>query len=428
MGANRQDALGGAAELDVPAAADFYRRILGFRTDEGAESPEYRVVWRDNAAVHFAKGERAPTGVRIFFRVKDVNALYAEVIDRGATIAAPIETRSYGIRDLSISDLLCALIVLGGCSHRPGAHAPPPAGSLAPRGDHLEHVASRDDSAYFHLHRMIAPVRAAMHLVAALDSAHIGKAIVASFAYFPGAPDAVPDATRDEYTRVRAENDWVAGQVAQYPDRLVGFCAVNPLREYALREIARCRPSGLPGLKLHLANARMDFSNPADVEKVRAAFAAANAERLPIIVHLRGVSPTYGARDARTFIERILPAAPDVPVQLAHLAGWGGYDAANDETLAAFIAAMESGEIDRSRLFFDLASVFHVQGAVAAGPRTSSWTPVIIRRMREIGLDRILFATDGDSHRAVASFLLNESGLTRDEVHRVFDNLAPYLR
>ena len=62
---------------DVPATAAFYRRILGFRSDPGAETQDYAVVWRDNAAVHLAKGELPPTGVRIFFWVKDVNALYA---------------------------------------------------------------------------------------------------------------------------------------------------------------------------------------------------------------------------------------------------------------------------------------------------------------------------------------------------------------
>src|SRR5574341_1506013 len=77
----------------VPATAAFYRRVLGFRSDPGADSPEYSVVWRDNAAVHLAKGEHAPTGVRIFFWVKDVNALYEEVTSLGAPIVAPIETR-----------------------------------------------------------------------------------------------------------------------------------------------------------------------------------------------------------------------------------------------------------------------------------------------------------------------------------------------
>lgn len=98
---------------DVAATTDFYRTILGFRTDPGAETPQYSVVWRDNAAVHLAKGEHAPTGVRIFFWVKDVNALYAEVISRGAVIAVPIGTRPYRVRDFSIHDPNDVEVVFG---------------------------------------------------------------------------------------------------------------------------------------------------------------------------------------------------------------------------------------------------------------------------------------------------------------------------
>ena len=98
---------------DVAATADFYRRILGFKSDAGTETPEYRVVWRDNAAVHLAKGEHTPTGVRIFFWVKDVNALYEQVIKLGAAIAVPLETHAYGIRDFSILDPNSVLLVFG---------------------------------------------------------------------------------------------------------------------------------------------------------------------------------------------------------------------------------------------------------------------------------------------------------------------------
>lgn len=98
---------------DVPATAAFYRRILGFTSDPGAATPEYTVVWRDNAAVHLAKGEDAPTGVRIFFWVKDVNTLYEEVLKRGAAIAVPIQTRPYGIRDFSMHDPNGVVVVLG---------------------------------------------------------------------------------------------------------------------------------------------------------------------------------------------------------------------------------------------------------------------------------------------------------------------------
>lgn len=89
---------------DVLATATFYREALGFTTDPGTATADYSVVWRDNAAVHLARGERAPTGVRIFFWVRDVDSLYAEVARRGATVAVPIGTRPYGIRDFAIRD------------------------------------------------------------------------------------------------------------------------------------------------------------------------------------------------------------------------------------------------------------------------------------------------------------------------------------
>lgn len=96
---------------DVPATVGFYKGVLGF--EAGTETSEYSVVWRDNAAVHFASGERAPTGVRIFFWVKDVDALHTEVTERGATIAVPIGTRPYHIRDFSIRDPNGVEVVFG---------------------------------------------------------------------------------------------------------------------------------------------------------------------------------------------------------------------------------------------------------------------------------------------------------------------------
>lgn len=97
---------------DVSATAAFYVNVLGFRSGPAA-TPAYTVVWRDNASVHLAKGERSPTGVRIFFWVKDVNALYEELIGRGAVIDVPIGTREYGVRDFSIRDPNGIVLVCG---------------------------------------------------------------------------------------------------------------------------------------------------------------------------------------------------------------------------------------------------------------------------------------------------------------------------
>ena len=67
------------------------------------------------------------------------------------------------------------------------------------------------------------------------------------------------------------ENNWTSEQVAKYPQRLLGFCSVNPLRPYALkrshasdgrdfgweRSLTRC---SLPtGLALVLRAVRFDY-------------------------------------------------------------------------------------------------------------------------------------------------------------------------
>lgn len=98
---------------DVRATAAFYRSVLGFKSDPGADTPEYSVVWRDNAAVHLAQGEHEPMGVRVSFWVKDVNTLYEEVRQRGAAIAVPIGTRPYGVRDFAIRDPNGVMVVCG---------------------------------------------------------------------------------------------------------------------------------------------------------------------------------------------------------------------------------------------------------------------------------------------------------------------------
>jgi hypothetical protein len=66
------------------------------------------------------------------------------------------------------------------------------------------------------------------YLVAQLDAAGIKRAVVLSVAYSLSNPNKPP--VPNEYAHVMAENNWTSAQVARYPDRLLGFCSVNPLR------------------------------------------------------------------------------------------------------------------------------------------------------------------------------------------------------
>ena len=88
---------------DVKATAAYYRDVLGFKWDFGDE--EYSVVWRDNSAIHLARGgPRPPTGIHLFQWVLDVDACFREIRDRGADVIEEPTDRPYQIREFKVRD------------------------------------------------------------------------------------------------------------------------------------------------------------------------------------------------------------------------------------------------------------------------------------------------------------------------------------
>jgi predicted TIM-barrel fold metal-dependent hydrolase len=208
-----------------------------------------------------------------------------------------------------------ALVLIAGA-------APAPVASAA---DHHQHLFSPTMAALLSTDSNKFQTLTARDIVPLLDSAGIRRAVVLSVAYLYGSP---ARNVEDEYAKVRAENDWSARQAAEYPERLIVFCGFNPLKEYALRELTRCRkdPDLRRGIKLHFGNADVRLEDPAHIEQLRRVFRAANEYRMPIVVHLRANisrKRPYGPLQARAFLEQLLPEVPDVPVQVAHLAGTG---------------------------------------------------------------------------------------------------------
>lgn len=262
--------------------------------------------------------------------------------------------------------------------------------------------------------------RNADELLRELDADGIQRATVLSVAYWFGSPGRQ---LADEADLVRAENDFVAAEVARHPDRLVGFCSFNPLEEYALDELDRCaRDPRLSGLKLHLGNADVDLRDPAQRERVKEIFRAANAHRLAIVVHLRGPRPDYGRADAEAFVREVLPAAPDVPVQVAHLAGWGGFDEATQEASAVFGEAIAAGDPHTRNLFFDLS------GDVVVAGRASEVDEKLAARIRQLGVHRILFGRDGVSDPGPDWEVMKKVlPLSPAELSTIATNVAPYL-
>jgi predicted TIM-barrel fold metal-dependent hydrolase len=270
---------------------------------------------------------------------------------------------------------------------------------------------------------------AGTELVVLLDSAGIRRAVVLSVAYQFGNPNRPP--IENEYAQVQAENDWTSRQVARFPDRLLGFCSVNPLKEYALDEIARCAKDRRlrSGLKLHFGNSDVDLNNRQHVDQLRRVFSAANGQQMAIVVHMRSSvtqKRSYGANEARIFLNDVLPAAPDVVVQIAHLAGAGGYDdPLIDQALAVFVAAIANHDARMAHIYFD------VSGVAGLGDWRKQGS-LIAARIREIGVERILYGSDGAGggnltpRGAWAAF--RQLPLTEAEFRTIASNIAPYMQ
>lgn len=130
----------------------------------------------------------------------------------------------------------------------------------------------------------------------------------------------------------------------------------------------------------------------------------------------------YGYEEAALFIDRIARHAPAVTFQLAHMAGWGGYDPGTDGAIQAFLDAIENGVLDRSKIWFDTAAVLEAQ-------LPDDVYADLQRRLIEIGFDRLLFATDWDEvdPKSYLARLKEHLTLSDAEWDQFMSNQAPYL-
>jgi predicted TIM-barrel fold metal-dependent hydrolase len=269
--------------------------------------------------------------------------------------------------------------------------------------------------------------RTAADLIAQLDAAGIRRAVVLSTAYIFEQPSRNADAAAE---KLRRDNDWTSRQVALFPDRLIGFCALNPLKEYALDELARCAkdPHLRRGLKLHFGNSVVDYHNPGHVEQVRQVFRMANEYRMAIVVHMRASTTQklpYGREEGLVFLNEFLSAAPDVAVQIAHLAGAGSWqDEGAQQAIEVFADALAKRDPRARRLYFDVTAL-----GARATPDNAQWWASIIRRL---GIERVVFGSDatipktspGEAWAALRTLL----PLTEDEFRTIATNVLPYMQ
>ncbi|MFL5481989.1 MAG: amidohydrolase family protein [Gemmatimonadaceae bacterium] len=267
----------------------------------------------------------------------------------------------------------------------------------------------------------------ARDLIAFLDSAKIHSALLLSVAYMFSNPNRPPVA--NEYARVKAENDWTADQADLYPDRLRAICSVNPLRDYALPEIERCAADQRlrRGLKLHFGNSDVQLGDPEQLEKVRQVFRAANRHHMAIVVHLHAsvtMKRPYGTAFGLAFLNDVLPVAPDVPIQIAHLASSGDFDdPGTGEVLDVFAKAIADKDPRVKSVYFDMSGI----GGMADPARAAR----VAARIRQLGVERILFGSDGavNGNSPLATWSsFRKVPLSDHEFEVIAGNVPPYMK
>jgi predicted TIM-barrel fold metal-dependent hydrolase len=126
------------------------------------------------------------------------------------------------------------------------------------------------------------------------------------------------------------------------------------------------------------------------------------------------------AREARVFLEQLLPITPDITVVLAHMTGAGEFDESAQQASAVYAEAIVRRDPRVRNLYFD-----------ACISATAEEAPFLVRRIREIGVSRILYGSDAPVEGTYPSQALarwHKLGLTAEEFHSIETNVAPFLR
>lgn len=179
-------------------------------------------------------------------------------------------------------------------------------------------------------------------LVAKMDQAGVGKAVI-----FP-------------FVEGNFTNDAVKVAYDEFPTRLIPYCAVNPWEADAVAEMRRCVTSwGCKGLKLHPALNGFHLSDPVLVNPL---FEEAESLGVPIIVH--GASDLYNAPPEFAEMARRFPR---VKLLMAHMGFFWSVGQAID-----YARGLPNLYLETSR-----APIYEITSAV-----------------RELGPGRVIWGTD----------------------------------
>jgi predicted TIM-barrel fold metal-dependent hydrolase len=162
-------------------------------------------------------------------------------------------------------------------------------------------------------------------LISSMDAQEIDKSVIFGFPW-------------NHLETARFQNDSIMEMVAAHPDRLIGFCCLNPLHPDAAKEVDRCIQGGLKGVG-ELAFYQTGIGEPI-LNALAPIMRLCEENSLPVLIHTNEpIGYAYPGKAPMTLSEiyRMVRCFPRNTLVLAH---WGGglpfYHLLKKEVKAAF--------------------------------------------------------------------------------------------
>ena len=282
----------------------------------------------------------------------------------------------------------------------------------APRLDFHTHIVSRDLIAWLRgavidpavVRYAIRPINGRI-LVDALEDDGVERAIALSVAHLhacdmPGL--ARRKSAAEERRDVRNENDFTARQALEYEPHLVPFASVNPKRDYAVEEFARCvEQRKMRGLKVNFGASDVRLRDPEHLERVQTLFAEAARRNIPVVARVFNEAVSdFGTEDLDILVTRVIDPIPGLRISIAHLGGGGGaLEQGTLRVFAALIQAVRQRPQVAPRIWTDIASILLTEPRPGLKPISAAQQSALGAMLKTWGVDRVLWGSDTTTDR-----------------------------
>ena len=206
----------------------------------------------------------------------------------------------------------------------------------------------------------------------------------------------------------KRHNDYILEAVDRFPERLAGFCCIDPFNKDAVPEVVRCLEAGLSGIgEIAFYQSGID---EASQEKLKPLMEICEDKNLPVLIHTNEPVGHYYPGKTPNTLEQIYNLVRKFSNNKIVLAHWGG------GMFFFNLLKKEVGEYLKNVYFDTAASPF-------------LYYPQIYQiAIQIIGKNKILFGSDFPLLKPAQYFKeFEKAGLSKDEIKSICGNNAAGL-